>query len=494
MRNLTILAQIRRSIYYSHKRVLDFEKIPFQNEATFVLLQRGDTAGIFQLESEGMKAALRDIRPTHFLDIVAVNALYRPGPMDFIPSYARRKHGEEAVVMPHEALRPILAETYGVIIYQEQIMGIASTMAGFTFGEADLLRRAISKKNEAVMQAQRQKFIDGAQAKGFDEQVAQQVYALIERFADYGFPKSHAVAYSYISYYLAYLKANFPANFYAALCTSAIGNQERLQQYLQEAKSRGIQILPPSIQKSQRVFTVEEGAIRYSLSAIKSVPQPFLVKLLALRKEKGAPFTSMYELAILLSAKHFTAKHIEPLIKAGAFDDFGQDRATLLATVDGAVQHAQLYRPTEEITLVESIAQMRLKYVKAPVLLQKQVLQFEKEVLGFYLSAHPIEQLSPSLLEGRIVTNQLSNMRDGAFLKVIGTVEHVRTLRTKKGEQMAFVTLEDEGGTISCTLFPQIFAQVSHLLQPDALLVMEGQLERRFHKAQLKVKHCYAIA
>ncbi|MEE1132139.1 MAG: DNA polymerase III subunit alpha [Caryophanon sp.] len=488
LRNLTILETIRRSIYYSHGRMLDFEKIPLHNEATFALLQRGDTSGIFQLESAGMKEALRQICPTYFLDVVAVNALYRPGPMDFIPSYARRKHGEEAVVMPHEALRPILQETYGVIIYQEQILKIAAVMAGFTYGEADLLRRAISKKNETVLKEQRGKFVSGAIAKGFDEATARDVYALIERFADYGFPKSHAVAYSYISYYLAYLKANFPANFYAALCTSSIGNQERLHQYIQEAKERGIVVLPPSLHKSQRIFTVENGAIRYGLSAIRGVPQPFLAQLMTVRKQKGTPFTSMYELAIYLSAKHFTQKHIEPLIKAGALDEFGHDRATLLATMSGAMQHASLYRPSDATPMNESVASMRLKYTKAPPLSMKDVLQYEKEALGFYMSAHPVEQLAPEHLHGRTTTLQLMNIEDGAFVKVVGAIEDVRLLRTKKGEQMAFVTVEDEAGTISCTIFPQLFAHVGQMLTSGQLVVAEGQIEVRFGKRQLKTK------
>lgn len=493
LRNLTILTQIRRSIYFSHKRLLDFEKIPFHNEATFALLQRGDTTGIFQLESAGMKEALRDICPTSFLDIVAVNALYRPGPMDFIPSYARRKRGEEPVTMPHEALRPILEETYGIIVYQEQIMKIASVMAGFTFGEADLLRRAISKKNEAVLHEQRARFMKGAIAKGFSESVANDVYALIERFADYGFPKSHAVAYSYISYYLAYLKANFPANFYAALCTSVIGNQERLQQYVQEAKERGIRILPPSLHKSQRIFTAEGGAIRYGLSAIKGVPQPFLMKLIDVRKQKGTPFSSIYELAIYLSAKHFTQKNVEPLIQAGVFDDFGHDRAVLLATLNGAVQHTALYRPDETVPINESVASMRLKYVQAEPLTTKQLLQLEKEALGFYMSSHPIEQVDAVHLQQRTPLLYTAQLQDGAHVKVLGSIEDIRVLRTKKGEQMAFVTLEDEGGTISCTLFPQLYSHVAPLLLDGALVAAEGQIEVRFGKRQLKTKALYTI-
>ena len=456
LRNLTILEQIRRSIQYTHDLHIDFNRIPFQDEATFHLLQNGDTSGIFQLESDGMRQALRDIRPTHFLDIVAVNALYRPGPMEFIAVYARRKHGQEPVIMPHPALEPILRETYGVIVYQEQIMRIANVMAGFTIGEADLLRRAVSKKKREVLEEQRNAFVNGAMHQGFPAQIAEEVYALIVRFADYGFPKSHAVAYSVISYQMAYLKANFPVNFYAALLTNATGNADKLAQILAEAKVRGIEILPPSINKSMRHFKVESGKIRFSLSAIKGVPQPFLQKLIAVRTEKQQPFTDIFDVAVSLSAMQFNRKIIEPLVKAGAFDDFSKDRAILLATIDAAAKQAELIRPNEGADLFggSMFAFGTPKHVQVEPISEKMKLQFEKEVLGFYLSDHPIVKERAKWPQVNVTVQSLLTMRENTFIKMIGFVTEVRQLRTKKGELMAFAQLEDEFGTVSLTLFP----------------------------------------
>lgn len=490
LRNLTILEQIRRSIQFSHQLQLDINQIPLHDEATFKLLQRGDTAGIFQLESDGMKNALREIQPTHFLDIVAVNALYRPGPMEFIPMYARRKHQQEQVIMPHPALTPILQETYGVIIYQEQIMRIANVMAGFTIGQADLLRRAVSKKKRDVLEQQRESFVNGAKKQGFTEAVADEVYALIVRFADYGFPKSHAVAYSVISYQMAYLKANFPVNFYAALLTNATGNSDKLAQILAEAKSRGIELLPPSINRSMRHFKVENGKIRYSLSAIKSVPQPFLEKLLTARKERQETFKSLFELAEALSSANFTRKIIEPLIKAGALDEFGKDRATLLATIEGAQKQADFARPSagQDSFDKEIFSFGTPKHTEASPIPEKIKLQFEKEVLGFYLSDHPIVKIRPQFPEATTTVQALSKMKEGSYVKMIGFVSEMRQLRTKKGELMAFVQLEDEFGIVSLTLFPKEYQQVVGQLQEDALLYIEGYLEHRFNKAQVKVK------
>lgn len=276
LRNLTILEQIRWSIYKAGGPWIEFDLIPMQDEKTLQLLQTGDTVGIFQLESEGMKQALRDIHPTHFLDIVAVNALYRPGPMDFIPVYARRKAGKEPVIMPHPILEPILQETFGVIVYQEQIMHIASVMAGFTMGQADLLRRAVSKKKREVLEEQRAAFVSGASRQGFESHIAEEVYALIVRFADYGFPKSHAVAYSIISYHMAYLKAHFPQSFYAALLSNATGNADKIQQLVAEAKEKGIPFYPPSLQRSTKFFLLSKvGAFAIVYRALKGCRNRF---------------------------------------------------------------------------------------------------------------------------------------------------------------------------------------------------------------------------
>jgi DNA polymerase III subunit alpha len=485
LRNLTILDLICKSIAGSHQVQIDLNRIPLDDAKTFELLRQGDTTGIFQLESDGMRQALREIKPTQFSDIVAVNALYRPGPMDFIPVYARRKHHQEPVVMPHEHLAPILNETYGIIVYQEQIMRIANVLAGFSIGEADLLRRAVSKKKREVLEEQREKFVRGAQKKGYDVHVANEVYELIVRFADYGFAKSHAVAYSMISYQLAYLKANFPVNFYAALMTNASGNQEKLVSILHEAKSKQIEILPPSIYKSGRYFKVEQNKIRFSLSAIKGVPQPVLKQLGTLNYDE---IHSIFDLAVAMKGNAFNRKNMEPLIKAGALDDFQKDRATLLATLDAAVKQAELvtqFADEDDLFGNNPYAFGRPKHIEASPIPLKEKLMFEKEVLGFYLSDHPIQLIRRQLPMHTLSSAALSTIQDGTFVAVIGQVEEARVIRTKKGEQMAFVTLTDEFGQIAITLFPKIFTGVKPFIQQEAIVYIEGKLERRFGKIQI---------
>ncbi len=494
LRNLTILEQIRWSIYKAGGPWIEFERIPMHDEKTFQLLQKGDTLGIFQLESDGMKQALRDIHPTNFLDIVAINALYRPGPMDFIPVYARRKAGKEMVTMPHPVLEPILQETFGVIVYQEQIIKIASVLAGFTMGQADLLRRAVSKKDRQVLEEQRAAFIQGALQQGFDQQVAEEVYELIVRFADYGFPKSHAVAYSVISYQMAYLKAHFPRSFYAALLSNATGNVDKIQQLVHEAKDKGIPFYPPSLKNSTKYFTVENEGIRYSLSGIKGVPHTLIEKVNTLRQTSPEVLNNMFDLAVALSAQHFKAKVMEALIYAGALDYLEKGRAVLLMTVDAALKHAELLRPTEDIDLASAMTLSfgKPKYMQAEEMSQKEKLVHEKESLGFYISTHPVAQERLHWHDVNSTCRELKQLRDGSYVKMIGMIEEVKKIRTKKGEQMAFVQLQDEYGAVSITLFPQVFQLVQDLLLEDEMLVIDGVLERRFGKLQIKVKHAQA--
>ncbi len=486
LRNLTILQQICQSIHFTEKQSIDLLRIPLDDTATFQLLAAGDTTGVFQLESEGMRGALREIKPSSFLDIVAVNALYRPGPMDFIPVYARRKHGQERVEMPHPILEPILRETYGVIVYQEQILRIAHTFAGFSVGEADLLRRAVSKKDRAILEREQQHFVNGALKQGHDEQTATAIYELIVRFADYGFPKSHAVAYSMISYQLAYLKTHYPLHFYAALLTNATGNQEKLAQIIQEAKARGIELLPPSIHSSARFFKVERQGIRYSLSAIKGVPQPFLERLVTVRKERQQRFEDLFDLAVALGRKVFNRKSVEPLVKAGALDEFGRERSVLLATIDAAEKQAEF---VQDDHLFLSFG--KPKHTDALPFTDKEKLQFEKEVLGFYFSEHPITKIREQIGQVNATVQTLKTMPANSYIKCLGAVSDVKTLRTKKGELMAFAQLEDEFGTVSLTLFPKEYKQVEGKLQPDTIVFVEGFLEYRFNKPQIKAKQIF---
>lgn len=486
LRNLTIIERILKIINKNQSHPFSLSTIPFNDDRTFQLLQKGDTTGVFQLESAGMRHALKQIQPTKFEDIVAVNALYRPGPMDSIPLYAKRKLGQIPVTYEHPVLQPILKETYGIIVYQEQIMQIASQMAGFTFGEADLLRRAVSKKNRDILQKERTHFVQKAIQLGHSEQAASSVYDLIVRFADYGFPKSHAVAYSVISYQMAFLKAHFPVAFYCALLSTATGNQEKINQLVMEMRQNTIPIFPPSIFTSESFFTVENGGVRFGLQAIKGVSYTFIQKLLQ-QRVKGTSWEDIFDFASDLSAVHFTRKNIEPLIKAGALDDFKEERATLLATLDAAVKYAELVSPTEEMDLFGgNVAHFgKSKYIKAEPLPLMKKLEFEKEVLGQYFSEHPTVSKKKSITEKVEDIWDVQQSTKDWKVTVVGLIQEIKRIRTKKGESMAFVTLQDDTGSISITLFPEEYAKYNLLLNELTIIVVEGKSERRNGRTQI---------
>ena len=494
LRNLTIIERILYLINYSNPSKVTLASIPFYDEKTFELLQAGDTTGVFQLESAGMRGALKQIKPTKFEDIVAVNALYRPGPMDSIPLYANRKLGKQEVVYEHPILEPILKETYGIIVYQEQIMQIASKMAGFTFGEADLLRRAVSKKNREILMKERSHFIQKALQLGHNEEAASAVYDLIVRFADYGFPKSHAVAYSVISYQMAFLKAHYPIQFYCALLTTSAGNQDKVNLLLQEMKQKGMTVLAPSIYRSQSFFSVEKEGVRFGLQAIKGVPHSLIQKLMSLRAN-GSKWQDIFDLASDLSAVHFTRKNIEPLIKAGALDEFQEERSTLLATLDAAVKYAELVSPTEESDLFggDNSHFGKSKYIKTEPLPLMKKLQYEKEVLGQYFSEHPTVSFKRNLpTKVADIWKVLQTTKD-TYVQVVGLVQDIKRIRTKKGESMAFVSIEDDTGSVSITLFPQDYAKFNHLLKEQVILKIEGRSERRNGRVQVLAKSIMPI-
>ncbi len=489
LRNLTILEQIRKLLLKGTGKSIDYRKLALDDDKTFAILAAGDTSGVFQLESDGMRNALRQIKPTAFGDIVAVNALFRPGPMEFIPLYAKRKHKQEAVNYVHPILEPILSETHGVIVYQEQIMQIAARMAGFSLGEADILRRAVSKKKREILDQERVHFVQGAQKKGFAEKDATEVYDLIVRFADYGFPKSHAVAYSMISYQLAYMKANHPVYFYAAMLGNSSGNADKTKQLLQEIKEKNIPLLPPSIQKSFSSFSVEEGKVRIGLNNVKGVPGTVIKAIISSRNNHGA-FTSLFNISERISAIHFTRKAFEPLIKAGALDDFELDRATLLASLDSAVKHAELVKPDEEPGLFDEMGAsfMKPKYTTASPIPENLKLDLEMEVLGFYLSTHPIEREKKQRQKAFDELKSLKLKRDKERVHVLGMIEEIKRIRTKKGDAMAFVTLQDDTGPASVTLFPEEYAKYNAVLKEQAVIEVQGTIENRMNRTSIICK------
>ncbi|WP_231603518.1 DNA polymerase III subunit alpha [Bacillus sp. FJAT-27231] len=493
LRNLSVLERMLDSIYYIEGKRLTLQNIPLQNKETFQLLGEGKTTGIFQLESEGMRNVLKKLQPNHFEDIVAVNALYRPGPMESIPLYIERKHGHQPVHYPHPDLQAILEPTYGVLIYQEQIMQIASRLAGFSLGEADLLRRAVSKKKKDVLNSERRHFVEGAMKNGYSKEVAEDIYHLIVQFANYGFNRSHAVAYSFIAYGMAYIKAHYPTIFMASLLSSAIGNEDKIKQYVSEAKGMGISLLPPSINNSYYPFKAEENKIRFSLAAIKGIGAGMLKAIIEAR-EKG-PFVDLFDFCLRVPLNIVNRKALEALLFAGAFDEFNEDRAVLLTTLDIAIEHAQLIRPTysaEDDLFIEDDFFPKPKYAQAEPMSMEAKLQHEREVLGFYLSAHPTEPYEQLFRQsGAVPSTDLSpgsrHVSIGAF------INEVKVIRTKKGENMAFLHCSDSSGEIEGVLFPPSYRNCSSLLEKGAILYLTGNVEERSRGKQLIIKAVHSI-
>jgi DNA polymerase III subunit alpha len=487
LRNLTLIDSILSSIYRKTGEKINISLIPLEDAMTFNLLAKGETTGIFQLESEGMRKVLTRLKPSRFEDIVAVNALYRPGPMENIPLFIDRKHGIQEVEYPHPDLQPILENTYGVIVYQEQIMQIASTMAGFSLGEADLLRRAVGKKKKDILDKERSHFVQGALKKGYDQSLANDIYDLIVRFANYGFNRSHAVAYSMIAYQLAFLKANYPVYFMAGLLTSAIGNDSKIAQYVMETKQKEITVLPPSINNSGYSFQVEQEGIRYSIAAIKSVGASALKDIFQARKKKK--FADLFDFCIRVSPKAINRKTLEYLVHSGCFDEFGEDRAVLLASLDVAMEHAQIFKPTDDnqFDLFEDEFMPKPKYMQVDPISQENKLTFEKEALGFYLSNHPISIYEEELKQGGAqalfaVKNNNQRISSGVY------ITSMKSIRTKKGDSMAFLTVSDSSGEMEAVVFPNVYKKYSHVLGKGNFTVLEGKIEERDEKQQFIIQ------
>ncbi len=489
LRNLSLIEKVNKAITYSKHRPLQLDDIPEQDEATYQLLRKGHTNGVFQLESDGMKKVLQDLMPSTFEDIVAVNALYRPGPMDFIPVYIRRKKNLEPVSFPHPDLKPILSKTYGVLVYQEQIMQIANTIAGFTLGEADILRRAVSKKKESDIYKQKQVFITGCINNGYDKEVADEIFSWIVRFANYGFPRSHAVAYSKISYQLAYLKAHYPSAFYAELISGVRNQQEKINTYIQEFKKLNGNILPPDINKSFGKYVVERNDIRMGLSAIKGIGIQPIQEIIQVRKE--GTFKNFFDFCMRVNLKVVSRAIIENLVLVGAFDSIYSNRASLLASIDQAIEQRELFKEfLDQPSLFQDQLEMVESYTEIEDFTKIKKLSDEKELLGFYVSSHPLKEYRKQLRRaGKITLShamKLVNTRKVIHAVVI--VDTVKVIRTKRGERMAFLTISDEESEMDAVLFPDLFRQISNKIEEGMLLQISGIVEDRKQRLQLVIQ------
>lgn len=471
LRNLSILANALALVRKQTGRVLDINAIDLNDAATLKLFAQGETNGVFQFESSGIKRVLRQLKPDSFELVAAVNALYRPGPMENIDTFIKRKDGQEQVTYAADALKPILGPTYGVLVYQEQVMQVASTMGGFTLGEADLLRRAMSKKKKQTMDAMQKKFVSGAQQLGYAVETAQQVFAYMDRFANYGFNRSHAVAYSKLAFQLAYLKAHYPGPFYAALLNSVINVPEKTKLYLTEAKRHGVTILPPDINQSSAYFNLRGAAIIFGLSSIKGVRRDFLRELLADRHENG-PYQDLHQFLQRIADKYRKADLLNALVYAGAFDNFGYNRAELIAALPEFLSSVELSGGN-----VELFAALAPKVDHRPDLDLMTKLTQEEAVLGAYLSGHPVEQYRP--LAQRLHAVTISDLAENNRVTVVVYVTRIRTIRTKRGEPMAFVTGSDETADVSITIFPNQYRTASEWLKTDQVIVVRGKVEQQ---------------
>ena len=498
LKTLTLIEDALRSIAGPEGARPDLEAKTLDDPAVYELFGKARTAGVFQFESEGMRNILRRLKPDRFEDLVAINALYRPGPIGggLIDDFIKRRHGKVQVEYPHPLLEAILAETYGVIVYQEQVMQIASAMAGYSLGEADILRRAMGKKNKDAMAAERERFIERATAQGVKAKDAGKVFDQMEFFAGYGFNKSHSAAYALVAYRTAWLKAHHPVHFMAALLTTEKGNTDKLVQYVNECKEMGIRVLPPDVNTSGLDFTVEGDHVRFGLSAIKNVGEGAIESLLAARRRLDRPFRSMFELASEIDLRLANKRVFEALAASGALDSFGARRSQLHAAVDAALEWGQKRRTDRESgqgnLFGGGAAQDAAPDAPSgglPDILdwdERTRLAQEKATLGFYVSGHPLESLRDLLADfASHGTASLRELASGSEASVGGIVTDLRKRKSKKGSWWGSFQLEDLEGQIEVLAFPKAFEQFQSLLENDRAVLITGRVESEEGRVRL---------
>jgi DNA polymerase-3 subunit alpha len=485
---LKTLTQIQDTINIAQKTKqanIDLASLPLDNAKTFRLLQEAKTTGVFQLESGGMKRNLKELKPTVFEDIIAMVALYRPGPMELIPDFIARKHGRKKIEYIHPALGPILKNTYGIVLYQEQVMAIASRLAGFTLPEADILRKAMGKKIKKLMDEQREKLIQGMISNKIPPSTAQKIWEFIEPFARYGFNKSHATCYAMIGYQTAYLKSHFPTEFMTALMNSESDDIERIAFLVDECRQMNIEVLSPDINESLGSFTVvKDNSIRFGLNAIKNVGSNVVAAIVKERKENG-PFHNIADVIERVQDKDLNKKSLESLIKCGAMDLLGE-RGQLLANMEVLLNYArEIQRPKTngQVSLFAASASNNknllppLKMQPAPPASKKERLDWEKELLGLYVSEHPAKEYEKVINKMAILPSKLSAQLVGKNVRVGGVLSHIHKIITKTGKPMLFVGLEDQKAKLEVLVFPRTLERTPTMWQEGKIIVVSGRLD-----------------
>jgi DNA polymerase III subunit alpha len=487
LRNLTVINNAVALIRKNHGVELQVNELPLDDPETYALLGRADTTGVFQLESSGMRDILVRSHPEDFSDIVALLALYRPGPIEsgMVENYIQRKNGQIEVAYDLDELLPILKPTYGVILYQEQVIQIASLLGNFSLGDGDILRRAMGKKDPVVMKAQRDRFLKGAKENRIDPAKANHIFDLMEKFAGYGFNKSHSAAYALIAYQTAYLKAHFPIEFMAALLNSFLSNSDQVVRLINECRGKAIPILPPDVNASDRDFAVVGGSIRFGLAAVKNVGETAVEAILKSRDEQG-PFRSVYDFCQRVDTQRVNRRVLEQLVKCGAFDSVHPSRAPVLVALDDALDKAQVMqrdRQSGQLNIFELLKSQKKsadpQLPEAPDWDARTTIQYEKETLGFYISGHPLDFYAEQVASVCSAdTQSVKEKKDGTEVTLCGILSIVKEMTTKKGDRMAFLSLEDKEGILEIISFADTFSEARPLLEGDEPLVVMGRLQQ----------------
>lgn len=484
LRTLTIIEDTIKNIEFNKKIKIDIDKIPLVDKKTSDMLTRGDTCGVFQMESSGMTALIKEMRPSGFLDLIPLVALFRPGPLGsgMATDFIKRKHGKTEVTYPHKDLEPILKETFGVILYQEQVMQIVQVLAGFTLGQADILRRAMGKKKHDVLMSQKENFIKGAKLNNVDTEVASNIFDLLLNFADYGFNKSHSVAYALIAWQTAYLMAHYPSEFMASMLTSLMSS-DKIGSYLEKCRHLNIKILPPDINASFTNFTVDKDNIRFGLAAVKSVGENAINHIVLMRKKDG-PFKSLEDFCNRVSHRFVNKRAVENLIRCGAFDSIHPNRAEYLKIFEKAMENGQQFQKQKDSGQMDLFfsedddkAIDLIPIIKTEEFPKQELLNMEKEITGFYITGHPLDEFKNKIKYLNSIQD-IEEIKDNSKVIIFGLIRESKRIITKKGDAMCFLQIEDFENIIEVVVFPKVFYQYMNSLMIDMPIVVSGRVQK----------------
>ncbi len=501
LRNLSVIQNAKKMIYDNHGVVVDFSDRKYDDPAVYEMISKGNTQGIFQLESGGMTQFMKNLKPDRFDDIVAGISLYRPGPMASIPTYIHNKKNPDKITYLHPKLKEILEVTYGCLIYQEQVMQIVRDLAGYTYGRSDILRRAMGKKQMDVMLAEKGEFVNGCIKNDIDKSTAEAIFDQMVTFAEYGFNKSHAVGYAVIGYETGYLKAHYPQEYMAALMTSVINDGDQISKYIRNCKEMGIKVLPPDVNRSEKFFSIDEGHIRFGLLGIKNVGEGVVDSIVSAREDNG-PYKNIFDFVKRQDISKLNKKALLSLIKAGAFDTLNSNRASMIAVHESILENAQKETRNNvkgQISLFDmgndigeesaSVLEDNNRLPDIKPLSNRDNINLEKETMGVYITGHPLEEFEDKINNVITADNERimkskedieagvhSLFKDEDSIVVSGIVVNKKNFVTKKNQLMAFLTIEDLCGMIEVIVFPNLFEKVSHMIEEDEIIVIGGNI------------------